>query len=144
MAFCRLRLKSNGLWRGPKDPEKKEQNKKKTVRSQIDIRREGTERGRETKKEGAKENEKWNGMEWKGEGEGKGMNEWSSERGGSQRTVEARGRDGHQYSTHCLSSSLSPFLLSLLRDSTQLALQHSNTALYCALHTAHSPLSDSD
>jgi hypothetical protein len=44
MAFCRLRLKSDGLWRGPKDSEKKEQNKKKTVRSQIDIRREETER----------------------------------------------------------------------------------------------------
>ena len=60
------------MGRGPKDPEKKEQNKKKTVRSQIDIRREGTERARGKQRKRARKRMR---NEWKGEGEGRRMKE---------------------------------------------------------------------
>ena len=77
------------------------------------------------------------------------MKEWNSGRG--EGGVKGQSRQGEGTGTNtrltvcCLPRPFSsPSFFRFFE--TQLALQHSNTALYCAraLHTAHSPLSDSD
>lgn len=123
------------MGRGPKDPEKKEQNKKKTVRSQIDIRREGTERARGKQRKRARKRMR---NEWKGEGEGRRMKEWKSgiveeERGESK---DSQGKEkGRAPILDSLSAVFLVLSLRLPSFASSRLNSHCNTAtLHCIAH----------